>query len=240
MSTALSVNLNKIAVLRNSRGGSEPDVQRAGITCLDAGAHGLTVHPRPDARHIRQDDVHVLGAMCRDRGVEFNVEGNPFAPPRPGYRGRFADLKNAINDTVDRLSATVSSAARSSPAPAPQPADELARWRPSWLRYSPLSLSGLLAVGAGVGMAYQAGYGDLVSDWVVVLLIASVPLTVGRSLLTYGNLVLTRGADTVGLVHGLVRVRQYTYDLRRLRGGTLSRLQVLCASMSRHDRREVG
>ncbi|MGU3501322.1 PH domain-containing protein [Mycobacterium sp. C31M] len=105
---------------------------------------------------------------------------------------------------------------------APQPADELARWRPSWLRYSPLSLSGLLAVGAGVGMAHQAGYGDLVSDWVVVALAASVPLMVGRSLLTYGNLVLTRGADTVGLVHGLVRVREYTYDLRRLRGGTLS------------------
>ena len=89
MSTALSVNLNKIAVLRNSRGGSEPDVQRAGITCLDAGAHGLTVHPRPDARHIRQDDVHVLGALCQARGVEFNIEGNPFAPPRPGYPGLF-------------------------------------------------------------------------------------------------------------------------------------------------------
>ena len=57
MSTALSVNLNKIAVLRNSRGGGEPDVLRAGIACLEAGAHGLTVHPRPDARHIRTDDI---------------------------------------------------------------------------------------------------------------------------------------------------------------------------------------
>ena len=88
--TALSVNLNKIAVLRNSRGGSEPDVLRAGITCLDAGAHGLTVHPRPDARHIREDDVHALAALCRSRDVEFNVEGNPFAPPRPGYPGLLA------------------------------------------------------------------------------------------------------------------------------------------------------
>ena len=78
MSTALSVNLNKIAVLRNSRGGSEPDVARAGIACLDAGAHGLTVHPRPDARHIREDDVHVLAAVCHARGVELNIEGNPF------------------------------------------------------------------------------------------------------------------------------------------------------------------
>lgn len=88
--TVLSVNLNKIAVLRNSRGGAEPDVLRAGVACLDAGAHGLTVHPRPDARHIREDDVHALGALCRTRGVEFNVEGNPFAPPRPGYPGLLA------------------------------------------------------------------------------------------------------------------------------------------------------
>lgn len=90
MSTALSVNLNKIAVLRNSRGGGEPDVLRAGIACLDAGAHGLTVHPRPDARHIREDDVFALAALCHARGVEFNIEGNPFAPPRPGYPGLLA------------------------------------------------------------------------------------------------------------------------------------------------------
>lgn len=87
MSTALSVNLNKIAVLRNSRGGEEPDVLRAGIACLDAGAHGLTVHPRPDARHIRTDDVLALAGLCDARGVELNIEGNPFAPPRPGYPG---------------------------------------------------------------------------------------------------------------------------------------------------------
>ncbi|RZA21774.1 MAG: pyridoxine 5'-phosphate synthase [Lysobacteraceae bacterium] len=90
MSTALSVNLNKIAILRNSRGGGEPDVVRAGLACLDAGAHGLTVHPRPDARHIREHDVHALAALCRARGVEFNIEGNPFAPPRPGYPGLLA------------------------------------------------------------------------------------------------------------------------------------------------------
>lgn len=88
--TALSVNLNKVAVLRNSRGGREPDVLQAGIACLDAGADGLTVHPRPDARHIRADDVAALGALCRHRAVEFNIEGNPFAPPRPGYPGLLA------------------------------------------------------------------------------------------------------------------------------------------------------
>jgi pyridoxine 5-phosphate synthase len=89
--TVLSVNLNKIAVLRNSRGGREPDVVAAGRACLDAGAHGLTVHPRPDARHIRADDVYALAELTREYGVEFNLEGNPFAPPRAGYPG-FAAL----------------------------------------------------------------------------------------------------------------------------------------------------
>ena len=88
--TVLSVNVNKIAVLRNSRGGDAPDVLRAARACLDAGAHGITVHPRPDARHIRHDDVLALSALCRQRGVEFNLEGNPFAPPRLGYPGFLA------------------------------------------------------------------------------------------------------------------------------------------------------
>jgi len=93
--TALSVNLNKIAVLRNSRGGGEPDVVRAGHACLDAGAHGLTVHPRPDGRHIRADDVIALAALCQARGVEFNIEGNPFAPARTGYPGLHALCREA-------------------------------------------------------------------------------------------------------------------------------------------------
>jgi pyridoxine 5-phosphate synthase len=85
--TVLSVNLNKIAVLRNSRGGREPDLLLAARTCLDQGAHGITVHPRPDARHVRTDDVLALAALTREYGVEFNLEGNPFAPPRDGYPG---------------------------------------------------------------------------------------------------------------------------------------------------------
>lgn len=93
--TVLSVNVNKIAVLRNSRGGREPDVVRAARACLDAGAHGITVHPRPDARHIRADDVHALAGLTREYGVEFNLEGNPFAPPRPGYPG-FITLCRAV------------------------------------------------------------------------------------------------------------------------------------------------
>src|SRR6476469_6800182 len=88
--TRLSVNVNKIAVLRNSRGGREPDVVRAATACLDAGAFGITVHPRPDARHITADDVHALAALTDARGVELNLEGNPFAPPRAGYPGFLA------------------------------------------------------------------------------------------------------------------------------------------------------
>lgn len=87
VTTQLSVNVNKIAVVRNSRGGHDPDVVQAARTCIAAGAHGITVHPRPDQRHIRADDVLALSALTRERGVEFNIEGNPFAPPRAGYPG---------------------------------------------------------------------------------------------------------------------------------------------------------
>lgn len=84
--TALSVNVNKVAVLRNSRGGSEPDPLRAAAACLAAGAAGITVHPRPDRRHITAEDVVALRELTRGR-AELNIEGNPFAPPREGYPG---------------------------------------------------------------------------------------------------------------------------------------------------------
>ncbi|MEN1941116.1 pyridoxine 5'-phosphate synthase [Luteimonas sp. MJ174] len=93
--TRLSVNLNKIAVLRNSRGGGEPDMLRAAQACVDAGAHGLTLHPRPDARHARADDVMALAGLAAERGVELNLEGNPFAAPRPGYPGFIALCREA-------------------------------------------------------------------------------------------------------------------------------------------------
>lgn len=88
--TRLSVNLNKIALLRNARGGREPDLLLAARVCLDSGAHGITVHPRPDARHVRADDVLALAVLTREYGVELNLEGNPFAPPRSGYPGLLA------------------------------------------------------------------------------------------------------------------------------------------------------
>lgn len=87
--TLLSVNLNKLAVLRNSRGGSEPDLLRAMNTCIEAGCGGITLHPRPDLRHVRPDDVRAVAGALRGR-AEFNIEGNPFAPPRGAYPGLLA------------------------------------------------------------------------------------------------------------------------------------------------------
>lgn len=125
------------------------------------------------------------------------------------------------------------------------PARELARWQPSWLRYSPLSFTGLAMIAAAVGLVYQAGAGVALQNSrfaqsglnaaerfgvvasvvvaVVVVLVASVVLSVLRSLVTYGNLVLVRrdvaGSDGVlHLEHGLLRVREHTFDMRRLRG----------------------
>jgi pyridoxine 5-phosphate synthase len=78
MTTCLSVNLNKVALLRNTRHLGIPSLSRAATLCLQAGASGITVHPRPDERHIRADDVRTLAALMQvwpDR--EFNIEGNP-------------------------------------------------------------------------------------------------------------------------------------------------------------------
>lgn len=76
--TALSVNVNKIALLRNTRHLDIPDVVALAAIALDAGANGITVHPRPDERHIRPGDVKAVAALLRSRpGAEFNIEGNP-------------------------------------------------------------------------------------------------------------------------------------------------------------------
>ncbi len=123
------------------------------------------------------------------------------------------------------------------------PGQELASWQPSWLRYSPLSWTGLAMIVTAVGILYQAGViaaldnsqlarfglgvaqrlGVAVSAviLVLVLLTLSVLLSVLQSLVAYANLVLRRDADVLHLRHGLLRVREHTYDMRRLRGGTL-------------------
>ncbi|MEB3031304.1 PH domain-containing protein [[Mycobacterium] nativiensis] len=139
--------------------------------------------------------------------------------------------------------------AGSAAGPVPAPATVLARWRPSWLRYSPLSLSGLVTIGAAAAALLQSGAWAALQDspmsraWldaaerfgtqtstavmVAVVLLAAVLLAVLRSLLTYGNLVLSRSfgaaGDVLALSYGLLRVRERNYDMRRLRGGTLRR-----------------
>lgn len=95
--TALSVNLNKIALIRNSRPGNYPDVVKHGEVCLAAGADGLTVHPRPDQRHIRPGDVYDISALVRSKpGIEFNIEGNPFAEKI----GDFPGFIKLVEDTL--------------------------------------------------------------------------------------------------------------------------------------------
>ncbi len=82
MKTKLSVNLNKVALIRNSRDTTIPSVVDAAITCIENGAEGITVHPRPDMRHIRPSDVYDLAALLAQKKyehIEFNIEGNPYA-----------------------------------------------------------------------------------------------------------------------------------------------------------------
>jgi len=85
---ALSVNLNKIALIRNSRDTTNPSVPEHARMCIDAGADGITVHPRPDQRHIRAQDCFDLADML---SVEFNIEGNPFTGPRNSERPGIGD-----------------------------------------------------------------------------------------------------------------------------------------------------
>src|SRR5436190_17031402 len=91
--TRLSVNVNKVATLRNTRTHGLPSVIRAARLCLDAGAHGITVHPRPDERHIRPSDVFELAEWLKDYPeAEYNIEGNPF-------EGRYVELVRAVRPT---------------------------------------------------------------------------------------------------------------------------------------------
>ncbi|MBR3076199.1 MAG: pyridoxine 5'-phosphate synthase [Bacteroidales bacterium] len=98
--TRLSVNINKVATLRNARGGNMPDVQKAALDCERFGAQGITVHPRPDERHIRYSDVTAIRPLV---STEFNIEGNPIPRfcelvqlVRPDQVTLVPDAENAI------------------------------------------------------------------------------------------------------------------------------------------------
>lgn len=94
---SLSVNVNKIALLRNARDGHRPDLLECCRIALRAGAAGITVHPRPDQRHVRAADVPAIAAMLREEfpQAEFNIEGNPFSPANDGGYPGFEALVEA-------------------------------------------------------------------------------------------------------------------------------------------------
>lgn len=97
--TALSINLNKIALIRNSREGNYPNLLAMAEQCIKLGADGITVHPRPDQRHIRPSDVRQLAALVSSiNTVEFNIEGNPFAKPVADYPGLLALVEETQPD----------------------------------------------------------------------------------------------------------------------------------------------
>ncbi len=111
MATALSVNLNKIALIRNSRETKYPCVVAHAKTCIEAGAQGITVHPRPDQRHIRPADVYDLASLLKKYPtIEYNIEGNPFAKSLGAYPGFMALVETVkphqctlVPDSSDQL-----------------------------------------------------------------------------------------------------------------------------------------
>ena len=96
--TVLSVNLNKVALLRNSREGQRPSVIEFARLAIAAGAGGITVHPRPDQRHVRASDVPALATMLKTEypHIEFNIEGNPVADANAGGYPGFIPLIKAV------------------------------------------------------------------------------------------------------------------------------------------------
>jgi pyridoxine 5-phosphate synthase len=101
--TKLSVNVNKVATLRNTRPQLNiPDVVRCAKLCLDAGAHGITVHPRPDRRHITPDDVFAIAELLKKYPhAEFNIEGNPFIDYMPIVEKARPTQVTLVPDTPD-------------------------------------------------------------------------------------------------------------------------------------------
>ena len=88
-----SLNLNKIALLRNARGENNPSLEDYANQAIDLGVNGLTLHPRPDHRHATSEDVISLNKICKERDVEFNIEGNPFSEPADPFQG-YVNLVN--------------------------------------------------------------------------------------------------------------------------------------------------
>ena len=104
MPAKLSVNINKVATLRNTRALDLPSVAHVARIALTAGAHGITIHPRPDRRHIRPDDVPALAALVREYPqAEFNIEGNPFHDYMPHVRAVRPTQCTLVPDATDQF-----------------------------------------------------------------------------------------------------------------------------------------
>ena len=104
MATKLSVNINKVATIRNTRPLNIPSVERLARVALEAGAHGITIHPRPDHRHIRPDDVGLLAALVKEfPGREYNIEGNPFMEYMPYIRAVRPTQCTLVPDTTEQF-----------------------------------------------------------------------------------------------------------------------------------------
>lgn len=105
-----SLNLNKIALLRNARGEDYPKLEDYAYRAIDLGIDGLTLHPRPDQRHATCDDVLSISSICKETNIEFNIEGNPFSEPTATYNG-FINLVNQskpeqvtlVPDSLDQI-----------------------------------------------------------------------------------------------------------------------------------------
>ena len=159
--TRLSVNINKIATLRNARGGNMPDVVKTALDCESFGAQGITVHPRPDERHIRYSDVRAIRPLI---STEFNIEGNPI----PSFIGLVNEvLPDQVTLVPDAADAITSNAGWDTIANRGFLTEVCAAFREKGIRTSifidpdPRMAEGAALCGAQRVELYTAGYAEL-------------------------------------------------------------------------------
>lgn len=162
--TKLSVNINKVATLRNARGGNMPDVLKAALDCERFGAEGITVHPRPDERHIRYSDVRAIRPLLT---TEFNIEGNPV----PRFRELVSEVRpDQVTLVPDAEDAITSDAGWDTIANREFLSEVCAGFRALGIRVSvfvgpdPVMVRGAAACGADRVELYTAGYAAAYRD----------------------------------------------------------------------------
>lgn len=162
--TRLSVNINKVATLRNARGGNMPDVLKAALDCERFGAEGITVHPRPDERHIRYSDVRAIRPLLT---TEFNIEGNPV----PRFRELVSEVRpDQVTLVPDAEDAITSNAGWDTIANREFLSEVCAGFKALGIRVSvfvgpdPVMVRGAAACGADRVELYTAGYAAAYRD----------------------------------------------------------------------------